>query len=257
MSSRMGRGEVKGEPLLSAAMQSENVELSTDDGPMRLYVAQPGGEPRAAVIVIMEAFGLNDHIEEVTRRVAAEGYLAVAPDLFHRYETKVAGYDEMDKIFKMMSNLHDSQSLMDVDATLGYLAGRGIPSEKVGVTGFCMGGRLTFLTAISRQVGAAVTYYGGAIVTEGFTPSMPKLADRHGELRCPWLGLFGDLDAMIPVDALEKLRAELEANAQPTELVRYSEADHGFSCNERPSYNPEAAADAWSRMTAWFHTHLG
>ncbi|WP_419919467.1 dienelactone hydrolase family protein [Candidatus Poriferisocius sp.] len=238
-------------------VNTENVELTTADGPMRLYVARPDGEPQAAVIVIMEAFGLNGHIEEVTRRVAAEGYLAVAPDLYHRYETKVVGYEQMAEIMDLMGNLTDPQSLMDVDATLEYLGGQGFTSNKVGITGFCMGGRVTFLTAISRPVGAAVTYYGGAIVTEGFTPNQPKLADRHGDLRCPWLGLFGDLDGMIPIDGLEQLRADLETSTQPTDLVRYAEADHGFSCNERPSYNAEAAADGWSRMLTWFEAHLG
>ena len=237
-------------------MQTENVELSTADGPMRLYVARPDGEPQAAVIVIMEAFGLNGHIEDVTRRVAAEGYLAVAPDLYHRYENNLAGYDEMDKIFEMMGNLLDEHSLMDVDAALDYLASQGISSNKVGITGFCMGGRVTFLTAISRPVGAAVTYYGGAIVTDGFTPGMPKLADRHGDLQCPWLGLFGDLDGMIPVEGVEQLRSDLEGNAQATDIVRYADADHGFLCDERPSYNADAAADGWSRMAAWFGTHL-
>ncbi len=237
-------------------MQTENVELATADGPMRLHVARPNGQPQAAVIVIMEAFGLNSHIEGVAQKMAAEGYLAVAPDLYHRYDTKVAGYDEMDKIFELMGGLLDSQSLMDLDAALDYLAGQGFPSDKVGVTGFCMGGRLAFLTAISRPVGAAATYYGGAIVTEGFTSAMPKLSDRHGELKCPWLGLFGDLDGMIPVEAVEQLRADLEGNAQPTEIVRYAEADHGFFCDERPSYNADAAADGWSRMVAWFGAHL-
>ncbi len=237
-------------------MQTENVELSTADGPMRLYVARPDGEPQAAVIVIMEAFGLNGHIEDVTRRMAAEGYLAVAPDLYHRYENNLAGYDEMDKIFEMMGNLLDDHSLMDVDAALDYLAGQGISSDKVGITGFCMGGRVTFLTAISRPVGAAVTYYGGAIVTDGFTPGMPKLADRHSDLQCPWLGLFGDLDGMIPIEGVEQLRSDLEGNAQATEIVRYADADHGFLCDERPSYNADAAADGWSRMAAWFGAHL-
>ena len=237
-------------------MQTENVELSTADGPMRLYVARPDGEPQSAVIVVMEAFGVNSHIEDVTRRVAAEGYLAVAPDLYHRYENNLAGYDQMAEIMEMMGGLLDEHSLTDVDATLGYLADQGISSDKVGITGFCMGGRVTFLTAISRPVGAAVTYYGGAIVTDGFTPGMPKLADRHGDLKCPWLGLFGDLDGMIPVEGLEQLRSDLEGNAQPTEIVRYAEADHGFLCDERPSYNADAAADGWSRMAAWFATHL-
>ena len=237
-------------------MQTENVELSTADGPMRLYVARPDGEPQSAVIVVMEAFGVNSHIEDVTRRVAAEGYLAVAPDLYHRYENNLAGYDQMAEIMEMMGGLLDEHSLTDVDATLGYLADQGISSDKVGITGFCMGGRVTFLTAISRPVGAAVTYYGGAIVTDGFTPGQPKLSDRHGDLQCPWLGLFGDLDGMIPVEGVEQLRADLAGSALPTEIVRYGDADHGFLCDERPSYHPEAAADGWSRMAAWFATHL-
>ena len=237
-------------------MKTENVELTTADGPMRLYVAQPDGEPQAAVIVVMEAFGVNGHIEDVTRRMAAEGYLAVSPDLYHRYENNLAGYDQMAEIMEMMGNLTDGHSLTDVDATLDYLAGQGYPAAKVGITGFCMGGRVTFLTAISRPVGAAVTYYGGAIVTDGFTAGQPKLADRHGDLQCPWLGLFGDLDGMIPVEGLEQLRADLADNAQPTDLVRYADADHGFLCDERPSYNADAAADGWSRMAAWFGTHL-
>ncbi len=237
-------------------MQTENVELTTADGPMRLYVARPDGEPKAAIIVIMEAFGLNGHIEDLTRRVAAEGYLAVAPDLYHRYDTKVAGYDQMAEIMDMMGRLTDEHSLMDVDAALEYLGGEGFSSDRVGITGFCMGGRVTFLTAISLPVGAAVTYYGGAIVTDGFTAGQPKLSDRHGDLQAPWLGLFGDLDGMIPVEGLEQLRADLEGNAQPTELVRYADADHGFLCDERPSYNAYAAADGWARMAAWFGSHL-
>ncbi len=237
-------------------MRTENVELTTADGPMRLYAAWPDSDPQAAVIVIMEAFGLNGHIEDVTRRVAAEGFLAVAPDLYHRYENNQAGYDEMDKIFEMMGNLLDDHSLMDVDAVLDYLADQGISSDRAGITGFCMGGRVAFLTAISRPVGAAVTYYGGAIVTDGFTPGQPKLADRHGDLRCPWLGLFGDLDGMIPTDGVEQLRSDLGGSARPTEIVRYAEADHGFLCDERPSYNADAAADGWARMVAWFRAHL-
>ncbi|MCY4256745.1 MAG: dienelactone hydrolase family protein [bacterium] len=237
-------------------MSTKSIELSTPDGPMRTHVAHPTRTPTAGVIVIMEAFGLNNHIAGVADRLAAEGFLAVAPDLYHRYENKVVGYDELDAIFEMMGNLLDSQALMDVDAAIDYLASQGISNDKVGITGFCMGGRITFLTAISRPVAAAVTYYGGAIVTEGFSPNQPQLSNRHGELKCPWLGLFGDMDSMIPTDKLEELRSNLEHSAQPTDLVRYPEADHGFFCDERPSYNAAAASDAWQRTLGWFRTHL-
>ncbi len=237
-------------------MQTENLELTTADGPMRLHVAHPANAPTAGVIVLMEAFGLNNHIEGLVDRLAAEGFLAVAPDLYHRYEKKVAGYKEMDEIIEMMSKMSDSQILSDVDAAIKYLANHEIAADKVGVTGFCMGGRVAFLTAISRVVGAAVTFYGAGIATKGYFPGMGKLADSHNDLSCPWLGLFGDLDTMIPIDALEEMRLQLQNNTQTTEIVRYGDADHGFCCEERPFYNAEAAVDAWKRMVGWFNTYL-
>lgn len=240
-------------------MQTESIHLDTADGPMRCYVASPDGEPTAAVIVIQEAFGVNGHIEDVTRRVADAGYLGIAPDLFHRADDgqgAVVGYDDMEAVFALMGQVTDGGILDDVDAVVAHLGSRGIDAASVGIVGFCMGGRVTFLVSARRALGAGVGFYGGAIVTEGFTPGMPKLLDEAPALQTPWLGLFGDLDGMIPVDGVEELRTLAAQAPVATEVVRYADADHGFHCDERPSYNPEASADAWARTLEWFGVHL-
>ena len=238
-------------------MQTQTITLETDDGPMPCYEAVPDGPQgaTAAVIVIQEAFGVNDHIEDVTRRAAAAGYHAVAPHLFHRTGGGTAPYDDFSKVLPMFEGLNDPALLMDVDATLAYLAGQGWPAANVGIVGFCMGGRVTFLVAANRQLGAAVGFYGGGIVTGRF-PQFPPLIDSASGLQTPWLGLFGDLDEGIPVDDVERIRAEAASAPVATEVVRYAGAGHGFHCDVRGSYNAEAAADGWQRTLAWFAKHL-
>ena len=238
----------------------ETVEhfLDTGDGAMRVVRSDPEGAPRGAVIVIMEAFGVNAHIEDVTRRVAAAGYVGVAPDLFHRGGGGFAEYDDFGKLMELFGTVTDEGVLTDIDAALDHLAGSGISAAQVGIVGFCFGGRVTFLAAARRALGAAVGFYGGGIIKAGMLP-FPPLVDEVGSLQTPWLGLFGDLDAMIPPDDVEFLRRELTANAPvATEIVRYAGADHGFYCEARPQvYNPEVAADAWGRALAWFGERLG
>ncbi|MCU0271667.1 MAG: dienelactone hydrolase family protein [Acidimicrobiales bacterium] len=230
--------------------------IDTVDGPMRLYEARPDGEPRGAVIVIMEAFGVNDHIEDVTRRAADAGYLAVAPDLFHRAGGGSAAYDDFGTVMQKFAGLTDEGILADVDATLAHLAAAGIGPSSTGIVGFCFGGRVTFLVSARRALGAGVGFYGGGIVNAGVLP-FPALVGEAGGLQTPWLGLFGDLDAMIPVDDVERLRSELAAAPVATEVVRYADADHGFHCDGRPAvFHADAAKDAWSRTLAWFAIHL-
>jgi carboxymethylenebutenolidase len=238
-------------------MRTDEYTLTTADGPMRLYEALPDGEPKGAVIVIMEAFGVNDHIEDVTRRAAAAGYHAVAPDLFHRAGGGTAPYDHVAKVMPLFAGVADEGVLVDVDAALDHLRAAGFADGAIGITGFCFGGRVTFLVAVSRALGAAVTFYGGGIVSPGGLPFAP-LVDRVGELATPWLGLFGDLDKGIPVDDVERLRRELDAaTAVPHEVVRYADADHGFHCDGRPAvFDASAAADAWDRAINWFGAHL-
>jgi carboxymethylenebutenolidase len=229
--------------------------LETSDGPMGAYEAAPDGGARRAVVVIQEAFGVNDHIQDVTRRFADAGYHAIAPALFHRAGGGTAPYDDFEKVFPLFEGLTDAGILADVDAAIEHLHAAGFTDPAIGIVGFCMGGRVTFLVSLSRALGAAVGFYGGGIVAGRFV-QFPPLIDQVGNLQTPWLGLFGDEDASIPVDDVERLRQELDGLDVPTEVVRYAGAEHGFHCDVRPSYNAEAATDASARTLAWFEEHL-
>jgi carboxymethylenebutenolidase len=236
-------------------MQIDDVTLTTADGPMRLYSCVPDGGARRAMVVIQEAFGVNDHIEDVTRRFADAGYHAVAPALFHRAGGGTAPYDDFEQVFPLFEGLTDAGLLMDVRATVDHLHAQGFDDPAIGIVGFCMGGRVTFLVALELALGAAVGFYGGGIVTGRF-PQFPPLVERVDELQTPWLGIFGDLDGSIPVEDVELLRARLGAIDRPTEVLRYATAEHGFHCDVRPSYHAEASTDAWARTLAWFQDHL-
>ncbi|HVW32857.1 MAG TPA: dienelactone hydrolase family protein, partial [Acidimicrobiia bacterium] len=198
---------------------------------------------------------VNDHIEDVARRFAAEGWVAVAPHLFHRTGDPKLGYTDMDAIKEHFAALTADGILADVDAALAELARRDIPARRTGVVGFCMGGTVTLVTAVHREVGAAVTFYGGG-VTEGRFGFGP-LVEEARNLRAPWLGLYGDLDQGIPVEGVEQLRRAAASSGQETQVIRYPAAGHGFHCDQRDSYEPESARAAWARTLAWFDDHLG
>jgi carboxymethylenebutenolidase len=232
------------------------VSVATGDGAMELYDVEPDGAPRGAVIVLQEAFGVNDHIEDVTRRFAQAGYRSVAPHLFHRSGDPALDYGNFEKIMPLMQALTEAGLLEDLDVTLDYLAGAGFVASRVGVVGFCMGGSVTFLAAARRALGAAVTFYGGGVGEGRF--GMPPLVDLAPGLKTPWLGLFGDEDQGIPVDQVEALRTAAATASVPTEIVRYAGAGHGFHCDARPdSYHETSATDGWRRTLDWFESYLG
>ena len=228
--------------------------VNTPDGDMALYDAEPEESARAAVVVIQEAFGVNGHIEDVTRRFAAAGYRAVSPHLFHRTGDPALGYGDFDKVMPHMGALSETGLLCDLDATFGHLAAAGFEPPRVGIVGFCMGGTVSFLAAARYALGAAVTFYGGG-VTEGRF-GMPSLVELAPDLKTPWLGLYGDLDQGIPVEQVESLRQAVAKAAVPAEIVRYAEAGHGFHCDARDSYHRVSADDAWQRTLDWFERHL-
>jgi len=236
-------------------MRIDELTLETTDGPMATYEAVPDGGARRAVVVIQEAFGINEHIQDVTRRFADAGYHAVAPALFHRAGGGTAPYDDFNQVLPLFEGLTDPGIVMDVEAAVGHLHSAGFDDGAIGIVGFCMGGRVTFLVSLEMALGAAAGFYGGGIVTARF-PQFPALVDRVGELQTPWLGLFGDEDASIPVEDVERLRQELDGADVDSDVVRYAGAEHGFHCDVRPSYNAEAATDAWARTLAWFEEHL-
>jgi carboxymethylenebutenolidase len=221
---------------------------------MALYEAVPDG-PRAAVIVIQEAYGVNDYIERVARDLADAGYHAVAPHLYHRTGGDIVPYDDIPKAVEMIGTLDDDTELMDVDASIRHLREAGFAERAIGIVGFCMGGRATFLVAARRAIGASVGFYGGAIVP-GWPPRFAALVGESAALKTPWLGLFGDKDATIPVEQVEELREALKAAPVDTDIVRYPDAGHGFHSEPRASFVPDAAADAWRRTLDWFSRHL-
>jgi carboxymethylenebutenolidase len=238
-------------------MQTRSITVTTTDGPMRLYEAEPDDEPRGGLVVIQEAFGVNDHIEDVTRRAAEAGYHAVAPDLFHRSgDEAVVPYGQFDKVMEYFQDVKgDADVIVDVGAAIEHLRESRLDDKQIGIVGFCFGGRVTFLTALRFQLGAAVGFYGGGIVTGRF-PQFPPLVGEAASLETPWLGLFGDQDGSIPVDDVEALRDALKSAKVDTEIVRYADAGHGFHCDKRPDYNADAAKDAWARTLAWLDAHL-
>lgn len=240
-----------------ADIQTRDVTYHTTDGDMRIYEAQPTGPPRGAIVVIQEAFGVNSHIEDVTRRTAEAGYFAIAPDLFHRSgPDSIVEYGQFEQVMSFFQDLgNDNAILIDVGAALDHLHASGFSDGQIGIVGFCFGGRVTFLTALRHKLGAAVGFYGGGIVTGRF-PQFPALVGEVSKLQTPWLGLFGDQDQSISVEDVKTLRAALANTSVDTEIVRYAEAGHGFHCDKRDDYRAEEAADAWKRALAWFESHL-
>jgi carboxymethylenebutenolidase len=219
-----------------------------------LSIHEPAGDAKGGIVVVQEAFGVNDHIEDVARRFADESWLAVAPHLFHRSGDPKLGYDDISQVMPHMSQLTADGVLDDIDAALVRLAEAGIATDRTGVVGFCMGGTVALVAAVRRDVGAAVTFYGGG-VAEGRFGFGPLIEEAAG-LRAPWLGLYGDLDQGIPVAEVERLRTAAASSGQPTEVVRYPDAGHGFHCDQRPAYHPDSASDAWQRTLGWFDRHL-
>lgn len=222
---------------------------------MEVFEALPEGDALGAVIVIQEAFGLNDHIKDVTRRVARAGYHAAAPGLFHRSGGGIAPYDDFSKVLPLFEGLTDEGFLIDLDAARRHLKAADWRDSHIGAVGFCMGGRVSFLLAARRSLGAVVGFYGGGIVNPR-RKQFPALVGEAASLKSPWLGLFGDLDQSIPVSDVEQLKIAVQAAPVPTEIVRYADSGHGFFCNDREDYNEEAAVDSWRRTLEWFQKHL-
>jgi len=219
-----------------------------------VYEAAEQGVPKGAVVVVQEAFGVNDHIKDVAERFAAEGYRAIAPHFFHREGDPVIGYDDIETAKKYIAKLTEEGIAEDLDTAYSHLRDDGFDDARIAVVGFCMGGTVAFIEAATRTLGAAVTFYGGGIAQGRFgSPSLLKLAP---ELKTPWLGCYGDKDHGIPVEQVERLREAVEGVAVDTEIVRYPEAGHGFHCDARSAYHEPSARDAWSRTLAWLDGHL-
>ncbi len=221
---------------------SETVTLKAADGhELGAYVAEPAGTPKGAIVVIQEAFGVNHHIRAVADSYAAEGYLAVAPALFDRYERGFeATYDAagMERAMALMPKLNMDWAAADTLAAIEYA--RDEYKTKVAVVGFCLGGSVAWMAAMQMPVSAAVGYYGGHIA---------KFKD--AQLKAPVMLHFGELDTHIPMSDVEAIR-----QAHPEVPVYTYDADHGFNCDERGSYSAPAAKQARERTLAFLKEHL-
>ena len=246
----------------SVGLTAGEVTILVGDFRMPAYRAMPAGSGASGsgklpvVLVISEVFGVHEHIADVARRFARLGYLAIAPELFVR-QGDAQSYGEIAKLVaEVVSKVPDAQALGDLDACVAWAAANGGDTSRLAVTGFCWGGRITWLyTAHNPAVKAGVAWYGQLLGTSSaLKPTNP--IDLVNKLNAPVLGLYGAEDAGIPVAAVDQMKAALAAStnaaAKQSQFVVYVGAPHAFHADYRPSYRKDAAEDGWKRCAAWF-----
>jgi carboxymethylenebutenolidase len=240
----------------SAGLVAGEVGISTDDGTLPAYRAAPAGGGRHPVIlVVQEIFGVHEHIRDVTRRLAKLGYLAIAPELYFR-QGDVSRLESIDAILaQVVSKVPDAQVLADLDAAVAWAGRNGGDLERLGITGFCWGGRIVWLYAAHQpRLKAGVAWYGR--LAGPHTELNPKFpVDVAGELKAPVLGLYGGQDQSIPLDTVEQMQKALQEAGDSSRIQVYPDAPHAFHADYRPSYRKEAAEDGWRRLRAWFSEH--
>ena len=248
----------------AAGLVAGEVKVPVADGEIPAYRAMPEkGKNFPVVLVVQEIFGVHEHIKDVCRRFAKLGYMAVAPALYAR-QGDTSRMQDMQKVMEVVAKVPDAQVMTDLDATVAYARSTGkTDARRLGITGFCWGGRITWLYAAHNpNLDAGVAWYGRLVPRPGqppnpLTPRQP--VDVAGELKAPVLGLYGGKDKGIPLETVEQMRAALKKSgskdARASEIVVYPEADHGFHADYRPTYHRESAADGWRRLLSWFKRH--
>lgn len=244
----------------SEGLVGADITIKSGGDTIPAYEARPASPGRyPAIIVIHEIFGLHEYIRDVARRFAKEGYYAVAPELYFR-EGGAGKLPDIQAVLKLVDTVPDRQVLQDLSAAVRYAGAKSwaLP-DRVGATGFCWGGRMTWLFAAhERNLKAAVAWYGPLGPWRGRRDDAhPQAAlDLTHQLLCPALGLYGEADEGIPVSTVREMEAKLKAHHKTAELVVYPGAPHGFFADYRPTYRAEVAKDAWKRALGWFGTYL-
>jgi carboxymethylenebutenolidase len=240
----------------TTGLEAGTVTIPVGDFKMPAYRAQPAGKKNLPVVLVAsEIFGVHEHIADVCRRLAKQGYLAIAPELFVRHGNAGA-YTEIPKLIsEVVAKASDAQVNGDLDATVAWAAANGGDTRKLAITGFCWGGRTTWsYAAHNPKVTAAVAWYGP--VARSYFPGDKSGIDRAASIKTPVLALYGAADNGIPVDTLTQLEAALKAAGNTAcEFVVYPDTPHAFYADYRPSYRKAAADDAWTRALAWFKKH--
>jgi carboxymethylenebutenolidase len=233
---------------------SNEVSVGTGGEKMPAHFARPAsGGPYPGLIVVMEAFGLNDQIRRITNQFASEGFAAIAPNLYFRQPNNVVGYNDLPGAFRLMGSVSDDQVVADMGAAIDHLKSLKEVKPAFGTVGFCMGGRIAFLTACRNPaVRATAPYYGGRIMKSS-QPGAKAPIDYVNGLNAPVLAFFGGKDAFIPITEVDEFRDALKT----AEVVFYPDADHGFMCDDRPSFHPVHSKEAWARTIKFFKEYLG
>lgn len=242
----------------TGGLEAGMVQFKTGDIMMGAYRAKPVGKKNAPVIfVVQEIFGVHEWIRDIVRRFAKAGYYAIAPDLYQRQgdATKVADFKLL--FANIVSKVPDAQVMADLDALTRFVGSDGGNGAKIGITGFCWGGRITWLYAAhNSKVKAGVAWYGRVVGKP--TELQPKNPiDLVAAINVPVLGLYGALDKGIPVADVDAMNAALKAAKKPSMIKLFAGADHGFLADYRPSYNEAASKDGWAQALGWFKRNLG
>lgn len=239
-----------------AGLLAGPVKVSTADGEMVAYRAQPAGDgPFPVILVVQEIFGVHEHIADVCRRLAKLGYLAIAPELYARQGDPRTLASVQEVLTTIVSKVPDAQVLADLDACVAWASTHGGDAARLGITGFCWGGRIVWLYAAHNpRVKAGVAWYGRLTgQASALTPKHP--VDLADGLHAPVLGLYGGADQGIPPEAIQAMRERLKAAGDASVIHVYDDTPHAFHADYRPSYRKEAAEDGWRRMQEWFRQH--
>lgn len=244
----------------AAGLTAGQVRIPVEGGSIPAYRAvKEGSEAAPVILVIQEIFGVHEYIQDVCRRLAQEGYMAIAPEMFVR-QGDPTRYTEIPRLFsEVVSKVPDSQAMADLDAAVAWAGKNGGNVNRLGITGFCWGGRITWLYAAHNpRLKAGVAWYGRLVGEAGeLQPRHP--VDVVKDINAPVLALYGEADTGIPMDTIEKMKAALAKGsdaAKASEFVVYPGAPHAFHADYRPSYREEPAKDGWQRALAWFGQHL-
>jgi len=260
----LAAGPVRADTVIrtdDAGLDAGAIQIPSGKDMLPAYRAMPSGRQGAPVIlVVQEIFGVHEYIRDVCRRLAQHGYMAIAPELYFR-QGDASRYTEVPRLIQeVVSKVPDGQVLADLDAAVAWAGEHGGDAGKLGITGFCWGGRIVWLYAAhSDRVKAGVAWYG-RLVGDKSALHPQQAVDIAHELNGPVLGLYGGQDAGIPQDTIETMKAALAKGSQAardSEFVVYPDAPHAFHADYRPSYRADAAKDGWTRTLAWFDKYLG
>jgi carboxymethylenebutenolidase len=240
----------------TGGLTAGEVKIPVEGGAIPGYRAMPeAGGPFPTILVVQEVFGVHEHIKDICRRLSKTGYFAVAPALYAR-EGDVARMSDIKQIMQVVAKVPEPQVASDLDATVAWAKSTGkADTSKLGIVGFCWGGRQVWLYAAhNAQLRAGVSWYGVLQRPKSeTTPDNP--IDLVQRINAPILGLYGGADPGIPVAQIDAMRAALKAAGKPSEIIVYPDTPHGFNADYRPSYRPRQAKDGWKRMLAWFRQH--